>query len=216
MKDVFIFDLNGTIVDDMRFHQDAWHQVLQELGSTLSREAVIHELYGKDEELLARIFGASSPIVKDVASITARVEKKYQDIVRGKLQAIHGLPEFLNKLKRHDKLMAIGTGASPLNTEFIVRQLNIAHLFDVIVKSDDVSLGKPDPETYLKIMSSLSVSASDCIVFEDAPSGAQAALRAGMECVVITTLHSREQFGMNDRIKYFIKDYTDVRLNNLI
>ena len=216
MKQAFIFDLNGTIVDDMRFHQEAWYLVLTDLGAKLTHEEVIHELYGKDEELLTRIFGKSSAVVKDVPSVTSRVETKYQDIVRNKLQPINGLPQFFEKLKANKKLMAIGTGASKLNTEFIVGHLNIGHLFNVIVKSEDVNQGKPDPETYLKILSSLNVPASSCVVFEDTPSGAEAALRAGMECVIITTLHQPEQFELGDKIKYFINDYTDQRLNNLI
>ncbi|HEX5169671.1 MAG TPA: HAD family phosphatase [Cyclobacteriaceae bacterium] len=215
MKKVFIFDLNGTLVDDMKFHQEAWYHVLRELGAQLSYEEVIHELYGKDEELLSRIF-ARPFVASDVEVITEKVEKRYQDTVRNRLQPIEGLLQFLHTLKAKNKIMAIGTGASPLNTEFILNQLNIENLFDAIVKADDVSQGKPHPETYLKISSQLDVTPSACVVFEDAPSGAEAAIKAGMDCVVITTLHSPEQFSLNSEVKFFIHDYNDARLQTLL
>ncbi len=215
MKQVFIFDLNGTIVDDMKFHQEAWYHVLSELGSKLSYDEVIHELYGKDDELLARIFGRPFG-ARDVEAITAKVENRYQDLVRDKLQPITGLTKFFETLKLNNKLMAVGTGASPLNTEFILNQLNIRDLFHAIVKSDDVLQGKPDPETFLKISTLLDVSPAACIVFEDTPSGAEAARRAGMECVIITTLHRPDQFVLNGQIRFFIEDYTDRRLSTLL
>jgi HAD superfamily hydrolase (TIGR01509 family) len=215
MKEVFIFDLNGTIVDDMRFHQEAWHDILHDMGSTLSYNEVIHELYGKDSELLERIF--KRPFVaSEVETITAKVEKRYQHLVKNKLQPISGLSEFLQKLRAKNKFLAIGTGASPLNTEFILQELGIGHLFNTIVKADDVVQGKPDPETYLKISSLLNVSPAACIVFEDAPSGAEAAFKAGMDCVVITTLHEEKEFTAGERVKFFIDDYTDSRLSMLL
>lgn len=215
MKQVFIFDLNGTIVDDMRFHQEAWYHVLSELGSKLSYDEVIPELYGKDDELLARIFGKPFA-AREVEAITAKVEKRYQGFVRDKLQPIRGLSQFFETLKANNKLMAVGTGASPLNTEFILNQLNIRNLFHAVIKSDDVMQGKPHPETFLKISALLNCSPSACIVFEDTPSGAEAAIRAGMECVIITTLHSPDEFDLSQGIKFFIEDYTDDRLTTLL
>jgi HAD superfamily hydrolase (TIGR01509 family) len=215
MKQVFIFDLNGTIVDDMRFHQEAWYDILRDMGSTLSYKEVIHELYGKDSELLERIFNRPF-VASEVETITSKVEKQYQSLVRDKLRPIRGLSEFLERLRARNKFLAIGTGASPLNTEFILRELDIRHLFNAIVKADDVVQGKPDPETYLKVSSLLNVSPASCIVFEDAPSGAEAAFKAGMDCVVITTLHKADEFTAGDGVKFFIDDYTDSRLSLLL
>jgi beta-phosphoglucomutase-like phosphatase (HAD superfamily) len=72
-----------------------------------------------------------------------------------------------------------------------------------------VSISKPDPETFLKAARLLNTDPVDCLVFEDAPKGVEAAKNAGIPCVVITTLHSPNEFPASDHIIRFIKDYSD-------
>jgi len=83
------------------------------------------------------------------------------------------------------------------------------------VSADDVLVSKPDPETFTKCADLLGVPYGDCIVFEDAPKGVEAARAAGMKAVVITTYHGPEHFAHLDNILLFIEDYTDERLNSL-
>jgi beta-phosphoglucomutase len=76
-------------------------------------------------------------------------------------------------------------------------------------------MSKPDPETYTKCADELGVAYENCIVFEDAPKGVEAAANAGMQCVVITTMHTKEEFDHYTNIACFIKDYTDPQLDKL-
>jgi beta-phosphoglucomutase-like phosphatase (HAD superfamily) len=85
--------------------------------------------------------------------------------------------------------------------------LNIRHYFKAVVSADDVVNSKPDPETFLKCAEILNVHPQNCIVFEDAPKGVEAAQNAGMHCVIITTMHSKEEFRNYKNIISFIEDY---------
>jgi hypothetical protein len=72
-----------------------------------------------------------------------------------------------------------------------------------------VAHSKPDPETFLKAARLLEVPPAECLVFEDAPKGVEAAANAGMPAVVLTTMHRKEDFAPYNNIVAFVKDYTD-------
>jgi len=103
--------------------------------------------------------------------------------------------------------MGIGSAAIPFNIDFVLDNLHLRHYFKAIVSADDVAHSKPDPETYLKAAAQMGVAAEDCIVFEDAPKGVEAALNAGMQSVVLTTMHQAEEFSQYPNIIRFIKNY---------
>ena len=90
----FLFDLNGTMINDMPYHIKAWHRILNEFGANLSIEKVKQECYGKNNELLERIFsGRFTEKEKDKMSLEK--ERQYQEEFRPHLKLINGLPRFL-------------------------------------------------------------------------------------------------------------------------
>src|SRR5882757_675962 len=168
--DAFIFDLNGTMINDMEYHVTAWHHILNnELKAGLSREEVKSHMYGKNEELLDRVFGKGHFTREQVAGITQVKETSYQQAFRPHLQLIAGLPNFLQKANRRNIKMAIGSAAIPFNIDFILDNLSIRHYFQAIVSADDVTISKPHPETFLKAAALLGIAPPGCLVFEDAP-----------------------------------------------
>ena len=94
--------------------------------------------------------------------------------------------------------------------------MDLRHYFDSIVSADDVLESKPDPETYLKGAAELGVLPAECIVFEDAPKGVEAAQRAGMRAVVLTTMHEEHEFAAYDNIIQFITDYSALDIEKLV
>jgi beta-phosphoglucomutase family hydrolase len=206
----FIFDLNGTMVDDMEYHLNGWYKVLHEdLQSGLSREEVKSHMYGKNEELLDRVFGKGHFSKEQADKIALEKEKRYQETFRPHLQLIAGLPAFLAKSEKAHIPMAIGSAAIPFNIDFVLDNLDIRHYFKAVISADNVQISKPHPETFLKAAAALGVPPESCLVFEDAPKGVEAAHNAGMSCVVLTTMHGKEEFAGYPNVVRFIADYTD-------
>src|SRR5690606_29477161 len=115
----FLFDLNGTMIDDMDFHLRVWHHVLtKELGSSLTLEEVRGHMYGKNHELLVRVFGEDHFSPQEMDAISQRKEEQYQELFKPHLKLLPGLTEFLEKAKQKDIRMAIGSAAIPFNINF--------------------------------------------------------------------------------------------------
>ena len=213
----FIFDLNGTMIDDMRYHADAWYDILNsELKAGLTRDEVKVQMYGKNDELLERIFGKNHFSKEKIKEISIEKERRYQKAYLPNLSLIKGLQYFLQKSEEAGIIMAIGSAAIPFNIDFVLDNLHIRHFFQAIVSATDVATSKPDPETFSKCAALLSVSPENCLVFEDAPKGVEAAQSAGMECVVLTTMHEEEDFSQYKNVIDFIKDYSMVVPSNFL
>lgn len=205
----FLFDLNGTMINDMDYHLQVWYDVLvNELGSTLTLDGVRSNMYGKNDELFVRVFGAGRFTKPQMDEIAHRKEVKYQELYKPHLKLIDGLHDFLDQARAAGIKMAIGSAAIPFNIDFVLDNLNIRHYFSAIVSADDVAESKPHPEVFLKAAHLLEVDPSACIVFEDAPKGVEAAARAGMKSVALTTLHADHEFKGLDNILFFAPDYT--------
>jgi HAD superfamily hydrolase (TIGR01509 family) len=143
-------------------------------------------------------------------------ERRYQQEFLPKLSLIPGLQKFLEKAKQLNIPMAIGTAAIPFNVDFVLDNLKIRNFFEAIVSADDVTESKPNPETFIKCAQILDMEPSACIVFEDAPKGIEAALNAGMESVVLTTMHPAEDFSSYKNVISFIKDYSTVNPHDFV
>lgn len=211
-----IFDLNGTMIDDMEYHAKAWYTILNDdLGANLTYEEVKKEMYGKNSELLHRIFGKGHFTEEREIELSFEKERRYQSAYRPSLALINGLTPFLAQAKNKQIPMAIGSAAIPFNINFVLNGLNLNEYFKAVVSADDVEISKPNPETFLKAANLLQVPAADCLVFEDAPKGVEAAANAGMPCVVLTTMHHADEFSAYQNIIAFINDYTDPVLQQL-
>ena len=211
----FLFDLNGTMIDDMAYHVKAWHKIFNDLGANISMERMKEECYGKNHEVIERILPGRFSEEKKTEMSFAK-ETAYQKAFKPHLKLIDGLDEFLDRAYQQDIQMAIGSAAITFNVDFVLDGLNIRKYFSAIVSADDVTRSKPDPETYLKCADALNVSPGDCIVFEDAPKGVESAQNAEMRSVVLTILHEQHEFDQYKNIVAFGKDYTEKQLFNLL
>jgi beta-phosphoglucomutase len=211
----FLFDLNGTMIDDMHYHIKAWHRILNDLGARLSLQEVKEECYGKNHEMLERIFpGRFSTEEKNRMSL--QKEQQYQEQFRPNLKLIEGLHDFLASAHDAGIKTAIGSAAILFNVDFVLDGLDIRRYIDAIISADDVEQSKPHPETFLKCAEELSVAPEHCLIFEDAPKGVEAALNAGMDCMVITTMHGQQEFSRYPNVTGFIRNYSDEIISKLL
>jgi beta-phosphoglucomutase len=212
----FVFDLNGTIIDDMHYHNQAWFDILtKDLKAELTWEQVKKEMYGKNSELLVRVFGPDKFTSAEMDEYSLEKERRYQQAYRPDLKLIAGLDKFLEKASARNIPMAIGSAAIMFNIDFILDNLDLRKYFKAVVSAEDVKKSKPDPETFLNCAALLNVPAQSCIVFEDAPKGVEAARNAGMQAIVIMSAHDKADFDKYENVLCFINDYNDPQLDKL-
>ena len=212
-----IFDLNGTMIDDMDYHTRGWLYLLNNvLGGNFTWEQVKPQMYGKNQEVLLRLFGAGKFTEAEMDNLSLEKEQRYQEEFLPNLKLISGLREFLEKAYQMGVLMAIGSAAIPFNIDFVLDNLGIRHYFSAIVSADDVLQSKPHPETFLKAAGLLNVPPKDCLVFEDVPKGVESAQNAGMRAIVLTTTHQPAAFAHLNNVLHFTPDFRDPYLYDVL
>jgi beta-phosphoglucomutase len=212
----FIFDMNGTMIDDMDFHVQAWYDILVgELKAPLTRDEVKLHMYGKNEELFDRVFGMGKFSTEEMYALIERKESQYRKVFLPHLRLIDGLDFFLKQAKANHTKLAVATAANKPNIDYVLDNLHIRDRFSAVIGADDVTDGKPHPEVFLKAADALGVPPSECMVFEDSPKGIEAARRAGMKAVAITSFHTVAEMA-NDNVLFAIGDYNDGSLKQLI
>ena len=212
----FLFDMNGTMINDMYYHEKAWFDILNEdLKANMTMADTKKHMYGKNEELFVRVFGEGTFTQEQMNAFSMKKEKKYQEAFLPHLKLIAGLDQFLEMAHEQNIAMAIGTAASPFNVNYLLDNIPVKKYFGAIITADDVPTSKPNPEVFLKCADELGVPYENCIVFEDSPKGVEAALNAGMKAVVIKTYHEEHEFSHLDNVLLFVDDYCDEQLNSL-
>ena len=210
MKGV-IFDMDGTMVDNMMVHHRIWQRVLKGLGLDWSIDKVKAEVHGVNTEILKRLFG-NQYSEEERVRISNEKEAAYRVYFEPQLELIEGLSEFLERLHEANIPMAIGTAAPKENADFVLDTLNIRHYFKGVFHAGSVQKGKPDPEIFIKAAASMNLSPADCLVFEDSVSGAATAKNAGCKAIIVTTTHEVEEFAHFDHILQFVNNYKEVEI----
>lgn len=208
-----LFDLDGTLVDNMMVHHRAWQRKLKELGLDYSLERVKEEIHGVNLEILERLFGDRFTL-EERKQIAWDKEAAYRDIFADDFEAniVPGALEFIHQAYAAGIPMAIGTAGPKENAEFVVERLGIESMMGHIVHSGMVSKGKPNPEVFQQGADALGVPLNQCIIFEDSVTGAQAANNADAPVVLLTTTHTEEEF-TEQEVANFRPDFTGLRID---
>jgi beta-phosphoglucomutase len=182
-----VFDLNGTLIDDMRAHGRAWAAVFRELGVEVPPERFERELAGmKHGETFEAVLGRKLPD-DEATRLGNRKDARYREIYAPDLRLLPGARELLERLRAARLRTAIATAAPLANRDFALDGLGIRGLFDAVVGEESVARGKPAPDLYLGAARALSVDPAACVAFEDAANGVEAARAAGMHVGAVTT-----------------------------
>ncbi|MBX3287954.1 MAG: HAD family phosphatase [Acidobacteria bacterium] len=211
----FIFDMDGTLVDNMHVHTAAWRQLIEENGLEFNERQFLVETAGQtNREIIPTVFGRLSD--EDITRLAVRKETLYREAFLPIRQPIAGLIEFLERSRDLGIKMAVATAASNPNMEFILDGLDLRKYFAAITTATDVTVGKPDPAMFLVSAQKMGVAAGNCIVFEDALGGFEAARRAGMKAIGITTVNSAEEVLKAEAVVEAHQDFTGIVPEDLI
>jgi beta-phosphoglucomutase family hydrolase len=215
----FIFDMDGTLADTMPYHQMAWEYLLPELGIAVDHDEFFTWSAGlTNREIFPRLLGRDiNP--HELAMLSEAKESHYRELYREHMQTMPGVLPFLQRSMDAGYPRAVGSAAPPANLDLVLDGLDLRRYFQAVVGGADVERGKPDPAIFLQAADKLGATPADCIVFEDAPAGIEAARRAGMACVVVATTLTREQVdamgSAAQHVTHVIDDFTDPSLNTL-
>ncbi|HHF6615028.1 TPA: beta-phosphoglucomutase family hydrolase [Haemophilus influenzae] len=180
-----IFDMDGTLIDTMPVHAQAWTMVGKKFGYEFDFQ-IMYNFGGATVRTIAgeMMKAANMPLDRIEDVLAAKRELSYQLIpTQSKL-----LPTFeIVKYFHQKKPMALGSGSHRKIIDMLMDTLAIAPYFNAIVSADDVKEHKPHPETFLRCAELIQANPSRCIVFEDADLGVQAGLNAGMDVFDVRT-----------------------------
>ena len=190
-----IFDLDGTIVDNMFLHAEAFAVFAERHGLPPLTTADRAKLDGRrNSEIFPELFGRElAP--EEWQAYEREKEGLYRELSRGRLTLVAGLQALLDRLDRRGIARALATSAPELNVAHTLTEVGLGEAFATIVRGDQVPRGKPAPDVFIEASRQLEVPPEGCVVFEDAPMGVLAAQAAGMRVVAVTTSFSAAQFG---------------------
>lgn len=194
-----IFDMDGTIVDNMRFHDDAWESWHLSQNLAFDRAGFFSSTAGKaNTEILSSYFPGAG--VAELEAHGLRKEELYRQAYRPHVAALSGLLDLMAKAEAANVPMAVASAAPPANIDLVLDTLGLRSRFATVVSPSQGYRGKPHPDMFLAAAERMKVAPETCLVFEDAPLGVEAAKRAGMKAVAILTMLGAEAFSGFDNV----------------
>jgi HAD superfamily hydrolase (TIGR01509 family) len=203
-----IFDIDGTLVDNMHLHAEAFGVFAARHGLPPLTQEDRARLDGRrNSEIFPILFGREVPREEWVAYEHEK-EGLYRELSKGRLSPMNGLHDLIERLREERIPIALATSAPKPNVVHTLAELELAAEFPVIVRGDEVARGKPAPDVFIEAARRLGVDPADCLVFEDAPMGIEAAQAAGMRVVALTTSFQASHFErLNPPPTYVCRDF---------
>lgn len=217
MKNNFavIFDMDGVIVDNYLFHKKAWKNFCDKYKLDFEK-AFRSKVFGGTNRDHLETFFERSLSSEEVFMYETEKESMYRDLYRSHIQSVPGLKDFLKELLNLNIPIALATSSPAVNVKFVLSSVNLTAFFKVILDASHVTMGKPDPEIYMKSSALLNMPPENCIVFEDSKNGITAAQAAGMKVVALTTTHPADELPEVDMVIENFKDLDTLQLRNLL
>lgn len=206
MHRAVIFDMNGVLVDDERFHQQSWRQFCQRYGFALTESEFHQYVFGRTErDTLSYLFKKPLPD-EEVAYYSQQRVEIAMSLFKPLMRTIPGVVELLHFLRQAEIPLAVATSSRKRYQAFIFDHLNLWPYFRFVVTAEDVACGKPDPEVYLKAAALLQVPPHQAVAIEDSLSGIRSAQAAGMKVIGVATTHTKAEIQQADKV---VANFTD-------
>jgi HAD superfamily hydrolase (TIGR01509 family) len=201
-----IFDMDGVIVNSEPLHQRAWKEVFGQMGYGATHGIHFPDYYGRTDRALGDDFCARHRPQQSLEELLARKQDHLIKLLRAEEPVFAGLPELLEKLAPHYRL-AIASGSVHPVIEQVVAFKGLRRFFSALVSSTDVPRGKPAPDVFLRAAELLGVAPAACVVVEDAVTGVEGALAAGMRVIAIANSLPPERL---DRATHVVRTYEEI------
>ncbi len=210
-----IFDMNGVITDDEDLHELATQKAFEKVGLTITPNIYRQYCLGRtDVSAFVDLINDFNLKNQKVSSIITVKSILYQELIADNLKIYPGVIRLIENLCLKYTL-ALTTSSTFEEVQTVVNQLEIENCFKVIISSNDVKRGKPDPEPYLLTAEKLGVSSENCAVIEDSENGIRSAIAAGMKCIALPNTENRDKLTLAHCIVDEYSKITDELLQSL-
>lgn len=190
----FLLDMDGVVCDNMPAHERAWTGFFKTKGIDIELREFREKTMGMPTREVLRYYLKREVTAEEAEACAAFKENLYRELYLPSRAPAKGLLPFLKGARAGGYRVGLGTGSKEDNVTFILDGLSLRPWFDAVVDGGMVTKGKPDPQTFLLLADKLGVKPERCVVFEDSLLGEEAARRAGMPVVALTTSHRAEEF----------------------
>jgi len=214
-NNALIFDMDGTLVHNMHYHNQAWKDTLAEAGVQIDLDEFHRATSGKIGQEIIRIFLGAQLSDAQVDYWFQRKEALYRERYACCREPLPGLLALLEQARALGLPMAVATAAPPDNISFVLDELDLRRYFNVVIGGHQIERGKPDPEIFLKAAQEMGLQPAACLVFEDALGGIEAARRAGMPAILICTTMAPEDVAGMPHVLMAVPDFTHIDLASL-
>ncbi|HEB30412.1 MAG TPA: HAD family phosphatase [Spirochaetes bacterium] len=202
---LFIFDMNGLMIDDEEFQLRSVNMTLRDLSIKLNENYWIENCLGRRADEYYPDILKKHNVDMDKYSIPILVKTKnclYCDLITGSVKSIvrPGVLSFIDFISHNnDRKTALVTSALLEEIETVIgkKALDLKKILKYIVSGSDVVNSKPDPEAYIKVSELSGVHPASCLVFEDSETGINAAFNAKMRCVAVPNRYTADQYFKN-------------------
>jgi beta-phosphoglucomutase-like phosphatase (HAD superfamily) len=210
-----VFDMDGTMVDSMPAHARSWEVFTQRHGIRMSVQEVLKKTTGRTGVECIRILMGDGIQDDEAVKLINEKEALYREFFARDFREVAGFREFAKVAMQRGLKLAIATAGDKNNIGFVLEHLKLAQHPDAIVGGDEGIAGKPQPDLFLEAARRVQVPATECIVFEDAPFGIEAARRAGMRAVAICSTHQPDELA-GPHVIAQAKDYEELMKKNFL
>lgn len=214
-KLALIFDMDGVVTDNLKYHKRAWQAFFKNHQFKLTDKLFDTRMNGcTNTEILQMIFKRKLS-KNEISEFIEEKENLYRKLFRSHLRPVPGLIKFLAELRRLKIPIALATAAPSINVRFVLKGTGTQKFFKNIVDAENVKHGKPSPEIFLKAAHKLKTPPKRCVVFEDAPLGLMAAQRAGMRVVGVATTYRTDKL-RKYKPNLIIRNFSKIKLNDIL
>ncbi|HJV01203.1 MAG TPA: HAD family phosphatase [Burkholderiaceae bacterium] len=211
----FIFDMDGTIVDNMAFHTKSWVAFFERRGHQIDPDEFFRATAGRQGHEIMRHYLGEHLTPEESAQLDFEKESLYRELYAPHLATVRGFDQFIANAKSGGVALAVATAAPNDNITFTLDGLDLRGHFRAVVGAADVARGKPNPDVFLLAAERSGALPAHSIVFEDAPLGVEAARRAGMRAVALTTTLPAEAFAQFDNVICIARDFSELDIEQL-
>ena len=186
-----IFDMDGTMVDSLPYHHEAWKIFFNENKVENFSEKLKDYKGGGTLDLMKAVYGDRYSL-KELKKMSDEKEIIFRRIYKGNIKPIKGFKKFLNDVKSRNILVGLASNAIRKNVSLIIKELEIYDDFDSIICGDEVDNGKPNPEMFNKTIDRFKINKNECLIFEDSLEGIKAAKYSNINVIGITSSSSHK------------------------